>query len=153
MSSSVFLRKLALLIENSGYDSRLLTLREKVERVMKQPDIDAWNELTEFVRQLSTDGLDELEKTTVDKIKNACAKVDANPQLAQNMRMVLDVLYGHLAFFTGGKKISFYENAPTIVSATTKSGEIDRGRADRIEDPRGYFKKSSSYYSKKRKRK
>jgi hypothetical protein len=50
-------------------------------------------------------------------------------------------------------KISELLKAPTIVSATTKSGEIDRAVADRIEDPRGYFKKSSSYYSKKRKRK
>ncbi len=50
-------------------------------------------------------------------------------------------------------KISELLKAPTIVSATTKSGEIDRAVADRIEDPRGYFKKSSSYYSKKRKKK
>jgi hypothetical protein len=153
MSSSEFLRKLSLLIENSGYDTRLLTLREKVERVMKQPDLDSWKELTEFVLHLNTDGLDELEKITVDKIKNVCAKVEAKPQLAQNMRLVLDTHYGHLAFFTGGKKSNFKENAPTIVSATTKSGEIDRAVADRIEDPEGYFKKASSYYSKKRKRK
>ena len=46
-------------------------------------------------------------------------------------------------------KISELLKAPTIVSATTKSGEIDRKKADRIEDPRGYFSKASSYYSKK----
>jgi len=46
-------------------------------------------------------------------------------------------------------KISELLKAPTIVSTTLKSGEIDRKKADRIEDPRGYFSKASSYYSKK----
>ena len=44
-------------------------------------------------------------------------------------------------------KISELLKAPTITSTTGKKG-INRQRANRITDPRGYFSNSSSYYSK-----
>jgi hypothetical protein len=49
-------------------------------------------------------------------------------------------------------KIHELLKAPTIRSVTTRSGQIDRRRAERVEDPRGYFAKASSPLMPKRKK-
>ena len=41
-------------------------------------------------------------------------------------------------------KIHELIQAPTIRSVITGSGQIDRRRAERVEDLQGYFKKASS---------
>ena len=43
-------------------------------------------------------------------------------------------------------KIQELLRAPTIRSVTTKSGNIDRRKAQRLQDPHGYFAKAKSAF-------